>query len=66
MAVAVIQVVLGRAAAAWAATAAAVLAHNVLAGVGLALLLGLALGSRREAGATAPPLIGTPGDSAST
>jgi len=54
MAAAVGQVVLGRAAAAWAAAPAAVLAHNLVAGLGLALLLGLALGSRREASAAGP------------
>jgi heme A synthase len=66
MAVAVAQVVLGRAAAAWAAAPAAVLAHNLLAGVGLALLLGLALGSRRGGSATAPPAVPGRGGSLST
>ena len=66
MAAAVVQVVLGRAAAAWAAAPAAVLAHNFIAGIGLALLLGLALGSGREARATVPAMIRAPRDSAST
>jgi hypothetical protein len=51
MAAAVAQVALGRAAVAWAAAPVAVLAHNLVAGAGLALLLGLALGSRRAASA---------------
>jgi len=54
MAAAAAQVVLGRAAVAWAAAPAAVLAHNLVAGLGLALLLGLVLGSRREASVAAP------------
>ena len=66
MAAAVAQVALGRAAAAWAATAAAVLVHNLVAGIGLALLLGLALGSRREARAAALTMIPPPRESAST
>jgi hypothetical protein len=66
MAAAVVQVVLGRAAAAWAADAAAVLAHNLIAGIGLALLMGLALGSGREARAATPAVIRAPRDTAST
>lgn len=66
MAAAAGQVVLGRAAAAWAAAPVAVLAHNLIAGMGLALLLGLALGSRREASAAAPSAIPAPRESAST
>jgi cytochrome c oxidase assembly protein subunit 15 len=66
MAAAVVQVVLGRAAAAWAADPAAVLAHNVVAGVGLAMMLGLALGSGREARAAAAAAIRAPRDPVST
>ena len=66
MVTAVTQVALGRAAIAWAAAPAAVLAHNLVAGAGLALLLGLALGSPRAASATVPTVLRVARDRAST